>query len=281
MKYRQKLVSVIIPTFNEEKNIVRLLKSVSKQTYKQIETIVVDDGSSDKTVELAKKLKAKVFARRHSERSVQRNFGARKAKGEYLMFLDADMELSINVVKECVEKIIKNKKVGTVTIPEIPIAKTFWEKVKKHEREFYNLEGDSQIDSARFFPKKLFEKVNGYDENITGPEDWDLPERIRKLGYIDTRIDSKIKHYEKVKSLSSLLKKKYYYGLKSHVYLANNKINLISPKTIYFLRPVFYKNWKKLISEPVLSTAMLVMLISEQISGGAGFIVGKLQNEKN
>jgi len=276
-----KKVSVIIPTYNSEKDIVRLLKSINSQSYKNIELIVVDDGSTDNTVKLAKKYTKKVFAREHAERSVQRNFGASQATGKYLLVLDSDMELSRDVVKQCVEIIESNSKIGTITIPEIPVAGNFWEKVKKHEREFYNLEGDSEVESARFFPVNLFKKVGGYDENITGPEDWDLPENIRKLGFSNGRIKAKIKHFERVNSLFSLLKKKYYYALKSHVYLEKNDISLISSKTIYFLRPVFYKNWRKLISEPTLSLAMLLMLMAEQLAGGLGFVKGKLFKPDN
>ena len=269
-------VSIIIPTYNEENNIGRLLKSIKLQSYKNIETIVVDDGSTDKTVEISKKFTKKVFARSHAERSIQRNFGASVSSGEYLLFLDADMQLSKNVVRECVEATLKNKKVGSITIPEEPVAKSFWEKVKKHEREFYNLDGDIEVESARFFPKKVFLEVGGYDEKITGPEDWDLPETISKNGYKNLRTKSKIRHFERVSSLFSLMNKKYYYGLKSYVYFEKQNIPLVSSKTIYFLRPVFYKNWRKLLSNPALSFSMIVMLISEQIAGGLGFFKGKL-----
>src|SRR5260221_11101716 len=86
------LVSIIIPAWNEEKNISRLLESINNQSYKGVETIVVDDGSTDKTAEIAKKLGARVFKRKRNERSIERNFGASKAVGVYLVFLDADME---------------------------------------------------------------------------------------------------------------------------------------------------------------------------------------------
>ena len=95
------LISVIIPAFNEEKNIARLLKSIKKQSYKRIEIIVVDDASEDNTVNISKNLVAKVFKRKHAERSVQRNFGALKARCKFLIFLDADMELTSEVVKDC------------------------------------------------------------------------------------------------------------------------------------------------------------------------------------
>ena len=269
-----KLVSIIIPTFNEEIVVERLLSSIKKQSYKDYEIIVIDDGSEDKTVKIAGKYTGKVFERKHAERSVQRNFGAKKAKGEFVLFLDADMELSKNVVKDCVLLIKKEDKVAGIVIPEKSIARNFWERVKAFERSFYNLRGDETTDAARFFRKSVFEKVGGYNEKITGPEDWDLPETMKKRGYKIERVRSVIYHYERIPTLLSLLTKKYYYGLRLHRYLDKQKISLVGPKTIYFLRPVFYRNWKIIIDNPFLSLAMFTVLFLEMLSGGFGFVVG-------
>lgn len=270
------LVSIIITTKNEEEVLERLLKSIKSQTFSRIEIIVVDNNSNDNTKKIAKKYTNNVF-NKGPERSAQRNFGAKKAVGKYLLVLDADMELTPNVVSECVAEFEKHKKVGAVSIPETSITSTFWENVKAFERTFYNLEGDEVTDAARFFPKKIFDEVGGYDEKITGPEDWDLPERVKKAGYKIGRVRAKIKHYESVPNPFKLAKKKYYYGLNSHRYLAKHNINPIGAKTIYFLRPVFYKNWKRLISHPVLTVSMFVMLTLEQFGGGLGYLVGRFR----
>jgi glycosyltransferase involved in cell wall biosynthesis len=272
------LVSIIIPAFNEQKVIERLLISISKQSYKNIELIVVDDSSTDETPKLAKKYTKNVYIRPHAERSVQRNFGAKKSKGDYLLFVDADMELTKNVVSECVEKILLDKKIGAIAIPEASIANTYWEKVKAFERSFYNESGDEQIDAARFFARVAFEKVGGYDESITGPEDWDLPESIKKLGFKIERIKSRLNHYERVPNPFKLAQKKFYYGIKAHRYFSKQNVPLLGSKTIYFLRPVFYKNWKKLVSNPIMSISMIFMLTLEQVGGGMGFLLGKFKN---
>ncbi len=269
------LVSIIIPAFNEQDVIERLLISIKNQTYKNIETMVVDDSSTDDTAKLARKYTTNVFIQPHSERSVQRNFGASKAKGQYLLFLDADMELTPSVVSECVEKIQSNITIGAIAIPELPVANNLIEKVKAFERSFYSDFGDPDTDAARFFPKKIFNQVGGYDINLTGPEDWDLPENIVKLGYKIGRISSRIKHYERIKSLMALLKKKYYYGLSSHRYFSKHDLPLVGPKTIYFLRPIFYKNWRRLLASPFLAMSMFIILTMEQIFGGIGYVVGK------
>lgn len=270
------LVSIIVTTKNEEEVLERLLASIKSQAYPSIELLVVDNHSTDATAAIARKFTKQVYIA-GSERSQQRNIGEKKSKGRYIMFLDADMELTKGVVSSCVKKIMSTENVGAVIIPEQSVAKTFWEKVKSHERSFYNKEGDTMTDAARFFDRKAFEEVGGYDESITGPEDWDLPENIAKLGYKSARVNDVIYHYERVPSPVKLAAKKYYYALTSHRYLKKHAISPISAKTIYFLRPVFYKNWQRLLGHPVLSTAMFIMFTFELVGGGLGFVVGKVK----
>lgn len=274
---KKDLVSVIITSRNEEDVIGKLLESIIKQTYKKIEIILVDNHSTDNTLKFAKKFgQVKIF-NFGPERSAQRNYGAKVSIGEYLLFLDADMRLTPKVVEDCVKVINSNKKFGSIIIPEQSQAYTFWEKVKAFERSFYNEKGDSITDAARFFKREAFDRAGGYDETITGPEDWDLPETIRELGYEDGRISEKIFHKERATSLLVLFKKKFYYGLHAHKYLKKHNISLVSPKTVYFLRPLFYKSWKRLISHPMLAGGMVVMLLTQTAGGGLGYIVGRIK----
>ena len=274
---RDQFVSVIVTTKNEEKVIGRLLQSIKKQTYRNFEIILVDNNSADKTAEIARKMGVTAI-NWGPERSAQRNFGAKKAKGKYLLFLDADMELSKDVIKECVGSCLKNGLISVLEIPEESIANNFWEKVKAYERSFYNEKGDSITDAGRFFKKSVFIKVGGYDESITGPEDWDLPETIREKGYKVARINSCIYHHERVSSPITLAKKKFYYALRAYRYLEKHNIPAVGPKTIYFLRPVFIKNWRKLLLHPILTLAMIIMLSAELVGGGLGYLLGRIRN---
>lgn len=274
--YSKGLVSIIITTKNEEAVIEKLLKSIQKQNYSNIEVILVDNNSTDNTIDIVKKFKKITIYNFGPERSSQRNYGAKKGKGEFVLFLDADMVLTQNVVKECVEKIRSDKRVAAVVIPEKSIGFSFWEKVKGFERSFYNEKGDIFTDAARFFKKEVFEKVGRYDEKITGPEDWDLPETVLEKGYLIKRIMFPIYHYERIMSIWSLARKKYYYALKSGRYLKRHKISIISPKTIYFLRPVFYKNWRKLLRHPILTFGLILMFSVELVAGGLGYLFGRL-----
>ena len=271
------LVSIVVTTKNESDVLERLLKSIKYQTYSSSELIVIDNGSTDKTLLIAKKYTRNVHTF-GPERSAQRNFGAKKAKGKYIIFLDADMELTPKVIAQCIAAIEKNTKIGAVGIPEVSVAKEFWEKVKAYERSFYNEAGDTTTDAERFFLMSAFDKVGGYDETITGPEDWDLPENIGKLGYKKTRIIAHLFHHERVSSPFKLAQKKYYYALTSHRYLKKHNISTFSPKTIYFLRPIFYKQWRKLLSHPVYTIAMFYMFTLELAGGGAGYFIGKFKN---
>ena len=91
------LVSIIIPVFNSEKYIGATIASAVEQTWPNKEIIVVDDGSTDKSLEIAEKLKdsfIKVFSQENKGASVARNKGLKEAKGEYIQFLDADDLLS-------------------------------------------------------------------------------------------------------------------------------------------------------------------------------------------
>lgn len=270
------MVSIIITTKNEKDVIKRLVDSINNQSYQKIEIILVDNNSTDKTPEIAKKMGIKVY-NFGPERSAQRNYGVKKSSGSYLMILDADMELEKDVVKECVTLAEQDPQIGEIVIPEQSVGENFWEKVKAYERSFYNLEGDETTDASRFFTRVAFEKVGGFDERITGPEDWDLPENVKKMGFKIGRIKSRIYHYERIPSVLTLAKKKYYYAIKSYRYLSKNNISPFSPKTIYFLRPVFYRNWRILLSNPMLTIGMFTMLTLEQIAGGLGYVKGRME----
>jgi len=285
----QPLVSVIIPTKNSQRTIGLCLRSIKNQTYKNIEIIVVDNNSKDKTKEIAKQYTKLVF-NKGPERSAQRNYGARKARGEYLLFIDSDMELSKTVVEECIDKFNKQKsiskdsrfetqdlKFGGIVIPEESVGEGFWARCKALERSFYV--GVDWIEAARFFPKKIFEEFNGYDEEQTGTEDYDLPQRIKEKygdGAIG-RIKSFIYHNEGKLSLIDTLKKKYYYAKKLDIYksksanqdLYKKQSSIIERYKLYFSSP------KKLFRNPFLGLGMLFMKACEFVAGGLGFIKNK------
>ena len=259
-------ISIVITTKNEEKVIGRLLKSISSQTYKNYEVILVDNKSSDKTLNIAKKNNIKTYTK-GPERSAQRNFGASKSHGLYLLFLDADMELSPNVLKSCVDQIEKTKS-KIVTIAEMTVGEGLIARIRKFEREMYMGEEDYEV--PRLFERHSFFEFGGYDTNLTGPEDYDLPFSMRKK-YKSTRVNDYIYHHEENATLYSLLKKKYYYA-SSGAFYAEKHPELIKTQGTILFRGVYVKNWRKFIKSPFLGISFLVVRILETIWAVSGFI---------
>jgi glycosyltransferase involved in cell wall biosynthesis len=101
------VISIIVPTFNsmtQNKSIERLLRSVFGQTYKNFEVIIVDNFSTDKTAEICRSLPV-VFVQTRTTISQANNVGMDLARGDFLLFLDSDMELPPSFLEDCVRKI--------------------------------------------------------------------------------------------------------------------------------------------------------------------------------
>lgn len=259
-------ISVIITTKNEERVIGRLLDSIKLQSYKNYEVIVVDNKSTDKTASIVKKYEFKIYTK-GPERSAQRNFGAFKSNGSYLLFLDADMELAPMVLENCIRQIFSSK-AKMITIAETTVGNSWVAKVRKFEREMYM--GDPKYEVPRFFDRKVFFEFGGYDTKLTGPEDYDLPFRIGKK-YKMSRINDYIYHHEENATLSSLLKKKYYYAGQGAIY-AEKHPELIKTQGTILFRSVYLKSWKKFALNPFLGLSFLFVRTLETASAVLGFI---------
>ncbi len=103
------MISAIVLTRNEEKNIGKCLKSIR---HLADEILVIDDGSNDRTVKMARDLGAKVYQRKlDHDFSQQRNFGLKKARGNWILFIDADENVTSKLRDEIKDKISKSKDV--------------------------------------------------------------------------------------------------------------------------------------------------------------------------
>lgn len=283
MKNEKKLVSVVITTKNEEKNIGNCLESLKEQTYKNIEIIVVDNHSDDKTKDIARNYTKQIFDK-GPERSAQRNYGMiDKSQGKYVMFLDADMILSPDLVENCVETIEKNKKAVALHIPEIILGKNYFSRVRRFERTFYD---GTPIDGVRFFDREIFIKTGGFDGTLCGPEDWDIDRKVREYGKVvlvnkptdyknwsqekfikDKGVDprdykSVIFHNESEFDLKKYLEKKGYYSKSFDKYIekwGKNDPEIKKQLGFYYrFFGVFVENgkWEKLLSHLDLTFGM-------------------------
>lgn len=253
------LISVIVTTKNEEKNIENCLKSVLSQTYpkENIEIIAVDNNSTDRTKKIALKYTNKVF-NKGPERSAQRNYGVEQSKGEYFIYLDADMLLAPNVIRDCVKKIENNPEIIALYVSEIVMGKKFFSKVRRFERSFYD---GTVIDCARFIKKDKFLQAGGFDEALTGPEDWDLDKKLRNIGKVEL-IKTPIYHNEEEFNLTKYLNKKSYYSQWFGKYIEKwGKSDIDIKKQLglwYRFFGVFVENgkWKNLAFHPILTAGI-------------------------
>lgn len=252
------LVSVIVTTKNSERTLQKCVTSVKNQTYKHIELIVVDNNSTDKTTQIAKLATKHVF-NTGPERSSQRNFAIQKSKGAFILFLDSDMSLSPNVVKECVQT-IQDQEIEGIYIPEIIAGNSFWAKMRTFERSFYNA---TVIDAIRFVRKKTAEEIGGFDETLFAGEDWDFDIRLRAIGKTAS-IKASLFHHEEDTNIFSYLKKKSYYSDNLKLYRAKWRDNVdvakqFSPAYRFFGVFVEKEKWKKIIAYPHLFFCVIVL----------------------
>jgi glycosyltransferase involved in cell wall biosynthesis len=175
-------LSIIIPTLNEEKNLQTLLDSIKIQHFENLEIIVADAGSKDKTKAIAKKYGAKLVKGGLPARG--RNEGAKIAKGGLLLFLDADTVLPKNFIKNSLEEFCKKKLsvAGFILVPK----EGFFAKIFFYL--FYNYPiiflGNILPHSAMggLVKKEAFEKIGGFDESITLAEDHYFARQVKKIG---------------------------------------------------------------------------------------------------
>jgi glycosyltransferase involved in cell wall biosynthesis len=255
------IVSVIITTKNSERTLDKCLASIKSQSYKNIEIIVIDNNSTDKTKEIAKKYTKLVF-NKGPERSAQRNFGAEKSKGKYLLIHDSDIYFNKDSIKECIE-LAEETGCKAIILPEKSIGDGFWTRVKSFERSFYV--GNDLIEASRFFDKKTFQGLGSYDVNLTACEDWDLQNRLNKSGINVQRAKLFLLHDEGRLNLFGSSKKKAYYAKWIKIY--KEKYPDISKKQFsFFARFPIKKIITKGISHPVLFFSMIIMKGMEVIS---------------
>lgn len=153
-----KLVSIIIPVYNSEKYIQRCINSIINQSYKNIEIIVIDDGSSDSSVDiisnyLCKDSRIKLYSQKNSGPSVARNYGLSMASGKYITFCDSDDYLEYNYIEQ-LTKSIEELDVDIVASGYIDISKYGTIKLN----DFYN---GKCILSKNEFIDNIFNGVGG------------------------------------------------------------------------------------------------------------------------
>ncbi|MBJ8434710.1 glycosyltransferase [Acinetobacter pittii] len=174
------LVSIIVPAYNASNTILDTIKSIDEQTYRNFECIIVDDGSSD-SAELCKRIsvylskdKYKYFKKENGGVSSARNWGANKASGDYLMFVDSDDKIASSYIEKCLNILEVS--------PELALVCTNVQEFERSNNKIsHKIVGLKEfIFHNAIFPcialirTADFKRVGGYDEKLKVCEDWDL-----------------------------------------------------------------------------------------------------------
>lgn len=184
----QDLISVIIPAYNAENTILETIDSVLQQSYAKFELIVINDGSTDRTLELLQTIqnpKLKIFSYQNGGLSTARNRGIKHSQGQYLTFLDADdrwttdkLELQLNALKQNPQAALayswvyfeyEDTKLSYADTSSYFTGKIYGELLKKN---FLHNGSNALI------KKEIIEKIGLFDADLKCCEDWDFYLRI-------------------------------------------------------------------------------------------------------
>ncbi len=183
-------VSVIIPALNEENYIKKTLKSINKQSIprRDYEIILSDGKSKDKTIKFSKKYADKIISMKNKTISEARNIGASKAKGEYLVFIDADTTVSETLLESVIKALQDKNIVGGFVHYRFKTDSTII-KLLSIIFGFINYLTSLIIPKnaivagiCLFARRSTFNKINGFDKTLVTSEDNDLAHRLLKKG---------------------------------------------------------------------------------------------------
>ena len=217
------LVSVIIPCYNQGEFLEECLTSVYDSSYKQVEVIVINDGSTDNSIEIISSLNSKfkftLIDQLNLGPSSARNNGVIASKGKYILPLDADDKIGRTYIQNALIQLESNEKTGIVYCK----SEFFGEKQGEWKLPNYSFEQmltQNLIFNCALFRRQDFDKTLGYNPNMKeGWEDWDFwltlieigleVERIEQIGfYYRIRTNSRERSLDNEKA--SRLRKQIY-----------------------------------------------------------------------
>jgi glycosyltransferase involved in cell wall biosynthesis len=210
------LVSFIIPAYNEEQNLPKTLSSI-KTNLEELgyETIVVDNGSTDSTAEVAERHGAVVLKAPEKTIGGLRNLGATEASGKFLVFLDSDVTLTRGWTEEFVksissteadERLITGSRCG-VSSSENWIEKYWFAPMLQEIPNYMN-------SGHLILRRNLFKDLGGFNEELITGEDWEFSRRARKQGVkIVNNPELRVVHDGYPKNLMQFLQRESWHGL--------------------------------------------------------------------
>ena len=185
------LISIVIPTFNREHLILDAIETCVLQTYRPLEIVVVDDGSTDRTVGFVqnwsngsshKDVTLKIIKQENKGGNVARNNGIKNATGEFIAFLDSDDIWNITKLEKQYEFIIQANTIGGVYCGlrqvEVESGKVISDNKRNYTEGFILshllIKDVTAPTSAFLIRKKVFDEVGGFDKTLQARQDWDM-----------------------------------------------------------------------------------------------------------
>ena len=261
------LVSINIATYNSEKTFVKCLDSVKRQTYNNIEIVVMDSYSKDKTLDIAKSYGAKiVFA---PTLATARKAGSDASPGDYIFILDSDQILEPDVIERCVRACEEEGYDGVTLFERSLITKnTFVERVIAYDKEiFHSLHDDDPIKGTaipRFFRASYFKRVEFEKNPPITFEHTIIHHKIVEMGAKIKFVEAYIWHHETT-TILEVAKKFFRYGyyyIPAYKFNKDLAIHHSLPRRTYF----HYKSLKN----PLLFLGLFYVYLVKAVSATCG-----------
>jgi O-antigen biosynthesis protein len=264
-------VSVIVPTYNEEQYIGECLGTLLAQSHPDYEVIVVDDGSTDRTIDIARSFGVEIIQQNHRGPGVARNVGAEQASGEILSFLDADMSFDQDFLANLVKPIEQGLAVGASSKDELVAnSENVWARCwtinaglplgRRHPSDMTR-----EDDVFRAIERSAFLSVGGYDD-IGCSQDRTIS---RKLGKKALFAEGAVCYHRNPGGLKEVFRDAKWYGKGEQV---TRTVGYVLRRTLAFSvkngikRGWKYRTWQCLPFQVVYDFGILSGMIAKALS---------------